>query len=130
MDLCPAVGRFGAIAFWVLCACAIPGTFLFIISLLLLGAGTAIDFGVEAMVLSIWSLTFLMVALLLSGSIGDLLLQFSHWATLAVLLCVQSCVFPIAPTPREKPPPSTQGVNPGRGVNVWRLPKGAIDKTR
>ena len=130
MDLCPAVGRFGAIAFWVLCACAIPGAFLFIISLFLLGAGTAIDFGVEAMVLSIWSLTFLMVALLLSGSIGDLLLQFSHWATLEMLLLVQSWVFPTGAMQPRRPPPGGQCQHSCRVVNAWRLPKGAIDRTR
>jgi hypothetical protein len=130
MDLCTAAKQSGATAFWVICAFAIPAAFLFTVSLFLLAAGTPLDFDVASVVFSMWSLTLLMVSLLLSGSIGDLLLQFSHWATLAVLLCVQSCVFPIAPTPHERPPPSTQGVDSGRGVNVWRLPKGAIDKTR
>jgi len=130
MGLCTAAKQAGATAFWVICACAIPAAFLFIISLFLLAAGTRIDFAVESVVLSMWSLTLLMVSLLLSGSIGDLLLQFSHWATLAVLLCVQSCVFPIAPTPHGRPPPPTQDADSGRAVNVWRLPKGAIDKTR
>ena len=130
MDLCTAARHFWATAFWVLCACAIPAAFLFIISLFLIAAGTRLDFAVESVVLSMWSLTLLMVSLLLSGSVGDLLLQFSHWATLGVLLRVQSLVSPIASTPPGTLPLTTQVGQPPRAVNAWRLPKGAIDKTR
>lgn len=120
--------RVARLTVWLGCAIGIPGLLLSLASVGLLQFGAAFDIGVGALVLSIWSFTFLVLASIGFGVIGELALRFTHWATFQALLFVHHRVFPTGPTPPGKLAQTNQLYSAGAGPS-WRLPLVTSDRT-
>ena len=120
--------RVARLTVWLGCAIGIPGLLLCLASVSLLQFGAAFDIGVEALVLSIWSFTFLVLVSIGFGVIGELALRVTHWSTFQALLFVHHRVFPIAPKPTQKHVPTSRLQFAGAGPS-WRLPLVTSDRT-